>query len=401
MQVNECNNIKTFVITDKLLGHGSHGNVYLAIDQNNKQVAVKCCDIDSNGIPNLLELSIMNSIIHPYLNRAIEIKVTDSKLYIIQELAQTDLAKYTRKNKDNYKPTLEELKRWCYCLAQAVLALHNENIIHGDIKANNVLLYSDGSIRLSDFTLSVKKWRSNQKFSHTVCTCTHRPLECLMKKNWNESLDIWSLGCTFYEIAYGEMLFPYQGVLELKRDKNFKDRLKKRSINAIIDWCNKSPNNLPIKMSPFPINFISFKLSEDFKNPEMSLFNDLLYKMLIVDPKNRPNIKEVLSHPFFNTIKSLTYLCIKPLINQISPEEFNRAIKHIQSYSNNNKIQELALKIFCSCNLNFDEALISVCVWIASKIINRQTIKLNFPLDKIISIEKQICCNLSFRLHCL
>src|SRR5437763_34088 len=48
-----------FAISDVLLGHGSYGDVFLANDETGKQVAVKCCDIDDTGIPNILEASIM------------------------------------------------------------------------------------------------------------------------------------------------------------------------------------------------------------------------------------------------------------------------------------------------------------------------------------------------------
>lgn len=180
----------SFTISDKIIGSGSYGTIYTAQNEYGRQLAVKCCNIDSTGIPNILEASIMGSMIHPYLNRALRIQASDNKLYIIQEIAQTDLAQHTRRDKGNHRPGIVELKRWCFELAQAVSALHVDDIIHADIKASNVLLYADGSIRLTDYTLATKKWSRGEKFTHNVCTCTHRPLECLMRRSWDESLDI-------------------------------------------------------------------------------------------------------------------------------------------------------------------------------------------------------------------
>lgn len=404
----------SFIISDKMIGHGSYGSVFLATDETGKQVAVKCCPINEKGIPNILEASIMASIMHPYLNHALRIVASDTKLYIIQERAETDLAQYTRRDKGNHKPSMDQLRNWCYCLAQAVAALHKENMIHADIKASNVLLYTDGNIRLTDFTLATRKWSPNEKFTHNVCTCTHRPLECLMKRPWDESLDIWSLGCTFYEIAYGELLFPYQGILEEnssnKQDKEArmqaKLRLRNRSVNAIIDWSSRGPN-LPtsyevIGITQFPIDYIPFVLCDDFKRPEMTVFNDLVCKMLVVDPKKRLTISEVISHPFFQGSKPPIYLAIRRPLNKISVSEQARVSRYIQRYTDNTIVQQLALSIYCACNELYtisEHVKAAVCTWIASKIVIGYPPTIALPLNQILAGEREVCHNLLFRLH--
>lgn len=401
----------SFILSDKLLGHGSYGDVYLASDENGKQVAVKCCSINETGIPNILEASIMGSTVHPYLNRALRILADENKLYIVQNLAKTDLARHTRRDKGNYKPTISELSKWCYCLSQAVSALHNEGIIHADIKASNVLLYDDNSIKLTDYTLSIKKWTPGEKFKYNVCTCTHRPLECLLGRGWDESLDIWSLGCTFYEIAYGELLFCYQGLLEPDqqvKDKESKIRVRNRLINAILDWSVKGPikqsSYQSMGISPYPIDYVNFLLCDDYYKPEMSLFNDLLCKMLTIDPAKRPSIKEVISHPFFNGLKAPIYLSIRRPVNKIPLPEYARVNRYIQRYTNNNIVQSLACNLYSRCNdlTHITENIRSaICTWIACKLVSVRLPALSLPLNQILSIEREICHNLLFRLHCM
>lgn len=415
----------TFVLSETLLGHGSYGDVFLATDETGKQVAVKCCKIDVSGIPSILETSIMGSMVHPYLNRALRIQATDTKLYIIQELARTDLAEYTRRGKGNHKPSLNELKNWCFSVAQAVDALHTKNIIHADIKASNILLYHDGSVRLTDYTLATKKWSPNEKFTHNVCTCTHRPLECLMRRPWDESLDIWSLGCTFYEIAYGELLFPYQGALEpdlpkgrpvnkiqdeesKAKARDSKTRLRNRSINSIIDWSSRGPNPPTsyevVGTKQFPIDYIPFVLCSDYKKPEMALFNDLICKMLIVDPSRRPTINEVISHPFFQGMKAPVYLSIQRPINKISVSEQARVSRYIQRYTANETVQALAVNLYCRCNdLNSisEHIKAAACTWISSKIVVGYPPVISLPPHQLLAAERDICHNLKFRLHTL
>lgn len=398
----------TYDYTTTLLGKGGYGNVYLASDETGKNVAIKCCDVEDEGIPNILEANIMATIVHPNINPALRIHATDKKLYIIQDLAVSDLSHYTKRDKNNYKPSIEELRKWCYDIVQGVAVLHNENIIHGDIKASNVLLFSDGSVKLADFTLAVKKINVDSKFKHTVCTCTHRPLECLMKKDWDESLDIWSLGCTFYEIAYGELLFPYQGSLEKNnKSKSARKRIRERSINAIIDWSNRGPNSPTsydvIGCNQYPLKYIPFVICEDYNDPIMKQFNELFLKMVEVDPNKRPTIKEVLNDPFFtecSLLKPNTYSKIIRPVNKLPLDEQARVIRYIERYSTNTTVQTLALSIYSKCNdlsEHKEQLKAGAATWIANKIIIGTTEKIPIQMSVLLQIERDIAHNLVFR----
>jgi cyclin-dependent kinase 2 len=389
-------------ISDKLLGNGSFGDVYLATDENSNKVAVKCCRLDSTGIPNILEASIMATYRHASLNFALRIQVSDDIMYIIQDLAKHDMAQHTRREKGNVKPSPEVLKGWCLAIAQAVDVLHSNDIIHADIKASNILLYSDNSVRLGDFTLSVKKFSKTEKFTHSVCTVTHRPLECLAQQEWDESLDIWSLACTFYEIAYGELLFPSQAVLSNDRkDKDHKVKLRSRSVNAILDWAKRGPvPEVIVDVVPNNIDFITFELCEDFRKPEMAVFNDMLCKMLSI--KSRINIKQVLQHEYFRGSSSVSYVTLNRPLNTIPCNEQARACHYFQRYSKDEKVQKLALHIYRKCNKlsTLSEHIRSAaCTWIASKIVLGYPPKIALPPQQILSAEREVCHNLAFLLH--
>jgi serine/threonine protein kinase len=371
-EINKIDNIgKRIKIGTQSLGKGSYGSVFLCTDENGRQFAAKKCKSDKEeGIKNILEAIIMASLCHPYLNRALHVCAKNNKLYIIQELALTDLSQYTRRKTKKHhskptdithpqhlqhlqpvKPTISQLQYWCYCLLQAVDALHERNIIHADIKACNVFLYPNDYIRLADFTLSMVKWKEGEKFNHNVCTSTHRPMECLIEdKLWDEKLDIWSLGCTFYEIAYGKSLFPYQGRLEYDHDyidklyeayknnpekaqhahraydgriihkiktkannivsdniqtisnrsfrlEDIKERINRRAINCILNW-----HGLPIQHN---IEYLPAKYVSDYYNPEYEVFNDLVSHMLCLNAEERWNTKQLLNHSFFKDFEGM------------------------------------------------------------------------------------------------
>jgi len=239
-----------------------------------------------------------------------------------------------------------------------------------------------------------------------VCTCTHRPLECLLKRSWNESLDIWSLGCTFYEIAYGESLFSHQKTF-LDGDKDFKNKTRQRLINSIIDWSANGPGQNTsyevIGIPKYQIEYIPYKLVTDFFVSEMSIFNDLLCKMLNVDQYTRIKICDIIKHPFFDGLNPVKYITISRVPNKISANERARVNQYIQRYSSNKYVQNLAFNIYIRCNnLNHisEHIRAATCTWISTKtIIGKPPDPLGIPLNKILVTEREICHNLLFRLH--
>ncbi len=151
---NVRKNINTITL-DKQLGKGSFGTVYLCHDENNNKLAVKCIKTKDYGVPSLSEASIMSVIRHPNISMALKIHATPQKLYIVQELAISDLRVYRLNNNISEDLCCE----WIHMMLQGVSCLHRYNIIHGDIKAGNILVYSGNRIKISDFTLSTdEKW---------------------------------------------------------------------------------------------------------------------------------------------------------------------------------------------------------------------------------------------------
>lgn len=391
----------TFTLSNTLLGQGTYGSVYLATDETGRKVAVKCCTLTEEGIPNILEANIMATFVHPGLNRALRIEATKEKLYFIQELAQADLAHHTRRDRGRHRATIPELKKWCWTIAQGVAALHQHDIIHADIKASNILLYENGDVRLSDFTLATKQWSVDEKFTHAVGTLTHRPPESLRKQSWDKSYDIWALACTWYEIAYGELLFPYQGGLEEKlpagasreQRRARQLRLQHRALNAILVWSGAKPEH--------QLNFLKTITPLRYRDPLYSQFNTLLLSMLKIEAEERPTIETVLKHPFFGGFNTPTYLTVLRPPHSVSKAELRRVTRYLDRYSTGT-IRRVAEELYRRCtNCEAGEHLLVVtCVWIASKLV------VGYPPSEVdpnvfttlLEVERTVCRSLNFRL---
>lgn len=403
----------TLLIKERV-GKGSYGTIFKCQYENNLY-AVKVIPIEKDsktGIPNLMEASIMASIQHTYINTSINTTCDGKNLYIVQELAVSDLAKETRDKGlltvGDCNEQIKKLRLWCYNLAEAVYCLHSENIIHCDIKASNVLLFSDGTIKLTDFSLSTKIWPLLfSEFSHAVCTSSYRPPECYVD-TWNKSLDIWSLACTMYELAYGRLLFPNQSI-----EAKGKEKTRERYINCLRDFGDKRGLDFKLPKTSDPSFAPSCSISET-KNTHLIHFHDLLNIMLVPKDK-RADINTVLSHPFFEPIRRprLQY-CVRSTNTLTIPiKEKYRVERYISLHMANNEkpppniarlVSEVALKLYIKCTLlkNIDEThKTAACVLIADKLINPD-VAMNIDiigLHHLFETERKICNHLSFYLH--
>lgn len=395
----------------ELIGQGAYGNVYSVSDDSGEERALKQIAKNKYGIACMLECIIMNSITHPGLQQATETFCTEGNVNLIQEKAISDLTTKTRKKIFN----LALVRKWLYKISQAVLCLHKHDIIHADIKASNVLYFSDEDVRLTDFSLSAKILKENDEFTQPACTYSHCPPETLLCQKWNKSLDIWSLGCTFYEVAFGHSLFPHQEKLddiqELKSTyydsvvfwiKNIKDNPEEIAVNVGKNY----PGEVPKRIN-YP------KESTVLATHEYSLLKDLIYKMLVYDKEKRLTIKQVLSHSFFPRLKPVDmeikytpkYPLIRNEMDYISEIVFG-VLKKFKTLSVETMtlLHSISISIFLKClpmqkikNIRPEDLVIG-CIWIAIKIGGLRIKKLDtdLNLEQIVKLESEICVFLSF-----
>lgn len=414
---------KIHIFVSEKLGEGSYGSVYRCSDENGEAYAVKCIKVNDTGIPNILESSIMSAMSHPNLNSALHVHSTPKEVQIFQNLAVCDLAHYTRKRKNVVPPSL--LRIWTHSLVQGVACLHRQNIIHADLKANNVLMFKDKRIALGDFTLSVKAWDSscskqhnskhpssanNSKhqetlFNHRVCTYSHRPPECWFQKGWSYPLDIWSLGCTLFEIAYGRPLFPPQGKIT---DDTSKKLVYKKAINCLVEWANKGPNasTVPVWMGEFKVDdAIKHKkavLPSTFNDPKYREFNRLMMSMLRINPLRRPTIREILEDKYFEGLERSKCSTSTTIPKTISRRDQQRLSRYLTKYTKSSHTASIATELYGRCtNLKSvsDQLKIIACVWIAQKLTRTKPKCHGISKSLILQSERKICEHLSFRLH--
>ena len=421
------------------LGQGGFATVFQCRDPSGNKWAMKKIESKSNrGIPCLMEASIMSTYQHPNLTRAVISGSRPDGLYIVQELALCDLHRW----RSETKPTREMLRLIVNQIVQGIAFLHDKNIIHGDVKASNVLVYDTNPIqvKVSDFNLSsLKQWNS----ALNVCTATHRPIEVWLGEKWDEKIDIWSLGCTLHELYYGRGLIPYQG-------KSEDPRTREKYINSILEWQikghgkGKSDNKYSLLLK-YNVIYEPPRIMETANSS--SPYFKLMYSMLKVDMQDRPTIHEIATNSYFFGLRptqgeelkkiesihpavvsmtnltsfneeynlsqwsSIVLTSRNPEIQEtITSSLKNKLRQEMTFYTDDNDVLELATDICCRYLIKTNDINSTIkltCTWMARKLIRKASYDIKVPVehknsklrDAIMKCERMICKELKFQLH--
>ncbi|KAL1132710.1 hypothetical protein AAG570_010662 [Ranatra chinensis] len=195
------------------IGEGTYGIVYKARHKTTGRiVALKRIrlDADSEGIPSttIREISLLKELKHPNIIALLEvIYCEENNVFIAFEFMLQDLKKFMD---DSKKPTsLALVKSYMHQLLSAIGYCHAHLIVHRDLKPQNLLINAAGHIKLADFGLGRACGVPLRTYTHEVVTLWYRAPEILLgTKLYTNSVDIWSLGCIFAEIASLKPLFP-------------------------------------------------------------------------------------------------------------------------------------------------------------------------------------------------
>lgn len=263
---------ETLYTKQACIGGGSFGKVYKGVDKRTGQsVAIKIIDVENadDEVDDIIqEISILAGLNSPYVTRYFGSYLKGSDLWIIMEYCSGGSCG------DLLKPGLIPEDYICIIVRELLMGLeylHSDGKLHRDIKAANILLGSNGQVKLADFGVSGQLTATMTKKNTFVGTPFWMAPEVIKQSGYDHKADIWSLGITALELALGEP--PYSDIHPMK-------------VLFLI------PKN------PAPV--LEGNFSKDFK--------DFVYRCLRKEPKERPSARDLLRHPWVRKAKRTAYL---------------------------------------------------------------------------------------------
>lgn len=276
------------------LGSGTYGDVFKAFDTTrNHLVAIKHIKVTRRGIglPSaaLREITVLQELRHPNIVRLEDVAIDFPRcgaIALVFEYLDTDLSKLIRYERNMCRAGV---KLYMHQLLSGLAHCNERCVMHRDIKPANILLdRSTNTLKLADFGLARHHGIPISAFTHEVVTLWYRSPEILLgAAEYDSSVDVWSLGCVFAELAIGMPLFPGNNEI----DQIFK-------IFKVLGTPSPASELGQLKHfnAQFP-NFPRTDLAAITRLPPLGV--DLLMRMLDYSPSRRISASDALRHPYF------------------------------------------------------------------------------------------------------
>uniref|UniRef100_A0A5S6QC24 Protein kinase domain-containing protein n=1 Tax=Trichuris muris TaxID=70415 RepID=A0A5S6QC24_TRIMR len=277
------------------IGEGSYGTVYKVRSKTTGEIyAMKRMKMDAhNGITPcaLREVAVLQQLQeHPNIVKLEQVIMGEDYLYLIFEYMTIDLSEYMRRIPDGAVMDEDSVKSFFYQITHALQFCHQRQIMHRDIKPANLLISGD-IIKLADFGLARLEKETRAAYTETVVTLWYRSPEILLgEEHYSTSVDIWSAGCVFAEMATGTPLFS--GLTEFQQLATI---FKILGTPTTEEWSEFT--EMKLYSTELPV-VRSYRLAERVTTLDESGMS-LLQATLIYDPKKRITAKEMLAHPYF------------------------------------------------------------------------------------------------------
>eukprot|EP01098_Paradermamoeba_levis_P009339 TRINITY_DN3886_c0_g1_i1.p1 TRINITY_DN3886_c0_g1~~TRINITY_DN3886_c0_g1_i1.p1 ORF type:complete len:252 (+),score=68.95 TRINITY_DN3886_c0_g1_i1:683-1438(+) len=211
----------------------------------------------------LTEIGIMKDSHHPNIVHYFDSYIVEDKLWVVMEYMGGGPLTDVLEQFDQIQLTEPQIAHCCKEVLTGLAYIHSLHRIHRDIKSDNILLGSNGDVKLADFGYAAQLTQNKQKRNTIVGTPYWMAPELIRGQAYDTKVDIWSLGIMAMEMAEGEP--PYMEFPPL------------RALFLI------STKGIP-----------GLKEADKWS----SSFQDFLSKCLEKDVEKRPFAEDLLKHPF-------------------------------------------------------------------------------------------------------
>lgn len=305
--LEECRSVDCYEKLNRI-SEGTYGVVYRARDRETGEIcALKKVKLEKerDGFPltSIREINILLSLDHPHIVNVSEVVVGPSldAVFMVMEYADHDL-KMVMEERMTQPFSIAEVKTLMMQLLSGMAYLHDNWVLHRDLKTSNILYTNRGELKLCDFGLARQYGSPLAPYTAMVVTLWYRAPELLLgQRKYSTPVDVWSIGCIMAELLSKEALFQARTEIEL-----LTTILKTMGSPTEQSWpgLTKLPNARKVNLGKFPSGtlrqrFPPASLGFDGRPSLSEAGFDLLSRLLELCPEKRISCEEALDHAWF------------------------------------------------------------------------------------------------------
>ncbi|XP_021064742.1 serine/threonine-protein kinase 33 isoform X1 [Mus pahari] len=217
IRMDDGADIEEFYTFGRILGQGSFGMVFEVIDkETGAKWAIKKVNKEKAGSSAMKllerEVSILKTVKHQHIIHLEQVFESPQKMYLVMELCEDGELKEVMDQRGHFSEN--ETRLIIQSLASAIAYLHNKDIVHRDLKLENIMVKSSFiddnnemnlNIKVTDFGLAVQKHGSRSEgMMQTTCgTPIYMAPEVINAHDYSQQCDIWSIGVIMYILLCG------------------------------------------------------------------------------------------------------------------------------------------------------------------------------------------------------
>ncbi|KAF9778326.1 CMGC/CDK/CDK7 protein kinase [Thelephora terrestris] len=283
------------------IGEGTYAVVYRAREKSTgRRVAIKKIKVgqfkDGLDMSAIREVKYLRELSHPNVIELLDVYSSKTNLNLVLEFLDTDLELIIKDRTLVFLPA--DIKSWVAMTFRGLEFCHRNFILHRDLKPNNLLVASNGQLKIADFGLARDFADPGYKMTCQVITRWYRPPELLFgARYYSTAVDIWSVGCIFAELMLRIPYLPGESDMD-----QLKTIFRALGTPTEDDWPGhtKLPDYVPVgQFQKTPLRDLFTAATADCLN--------LLGKCLLYEPRRRVSAKEALNHSYFFALPNPTH----------------------------------------------------------------------------------------------